>query len=392
MTSGHKTVAVFLTLICGLVLTIVGFSTRWPVWAWPAAALVLIVATVLAVRLTVRRQDPFASRYLQEPDRPLPPLERRELRITGVALPSQLDDYDFLLSATVRWCPLAVPAGSPPVNQSGLAVEAVLARAGRVTDVRHPSRSSLVEHELNGALATMEEDGAGRVQAMAMNITLTLAEEDSVRLSKLAAVRKDEAVWEHERKYEQSRRAYLGEDVLRNTGSAVVWWLHRNEDRVDKAVKDLGLLAQLTSAANDVDVSERLRHLVPRPLPPQDMERDLAGAGPAGSPAGEPSAEEPVAHALVEFLRVAGLSPQDATSTYVADLLTRAFEHLDGDQSEQIRRVFGEPSSSYDDHDDYDGAHPEAADAPEPARPSGSHRMNGAGPGTVPPPDSTVPF
>lgn len=122
MSSGHKTVTVFLTLICGLILTIVGFCTQWPLWAWPTAAFALIATPVAALRLATRHQDPFAPEYLQEPDRPLPPVERRELRIIDVALPSQLDDYDFLLSATVRWCPVAaakpillpsIRAGSP---------------------------------------------------------------------------------------------------------------------------------------------------------------------------------------------------------------------------------------------------------------------------------------
>lgn len=113
----------------------------------------------------------------------------------------------------------------------------------------------------------MAENSTGRVQAMALDITLSLSEPDQERLDKLAAVRKDEDVWEHERKYEQSRRAYLGEDVLKDTGSAVVWWLHRNEDSIDTTVKDIGLLAQLTSAANDEDISERLQHLIPHAVP-----------------------------------------------------------------------------------------------------------------------------
>ncbi|MEV7089213.1 hypothetical protein AB0O07_25555 [Streptomyces sp. NPDC093085] len=390
MTSGHKTVTVFLVLIFGLVLTIAGFSLRWPPWAWAAGALALAAAVLVAVLLARRRQDPFEPRYLQEPDLPLPPVERRELRITGVALPSLLDDYDFLLSATVRWCPLSVPSGSPPVNPGGLAVEAVLARASRVTAERHPARSSLVEHELNGALATMAEDALGRVQAMALDVSLGLAEEDAARLAKLAAVRKDEAVWEHERKYEESRRAYLGGDVLRSTGSAVVWWLHRNEEQIDKTVKDLGLLAQLTSAANDTDVSERLRHLVPWPPPPEDPGGDtLWPAAPEPSPAGPPP-EGRVAHALGELLEAAGLSPEDGTSRMVADFLAGTFDYLDGDQSEQIRRRFGAPYPPGPGPDD-DGA-PETPGPPGPAGPAGSPSMNGAGPGTVPPPEASVPF
>ncbi|MGC5563671.1 hypothetical protein ACPYPG_12580 [Streptomyces sp. FR-108] len=62
---------------------------------------------------------------------------------------------------------------------------------------------------------------------MAENLQLVLVQQDQERLDKLADVRKDEEAWVHQRKYEQSRRRYLGEDVLKNTGSAVVWWLTR---------------------------------------------------------------------------------------------------------------------------------------------------------------------
>ncbi|WP_237547420.1 MULTISPECIES: hypothetical protein [Streptomyces] len=98
---------------------------------------------------------------------------------------------------------------------------------------------------------------------MAENVTLTLHEPDQERLTKLAEIRKDKAVWEHQRTYEQSKREYLGDDVLKDTGSAVVWWLAKNDNHIEKTVADLGLLAQLTSAANDADIPERLQDLIP---------------------------------------------------------------------------------------------------------------------------------
>ncbi|MCF3142039.1 hypothetical protein IQ293_02075 [Streptomyces platensis] len=132
-------------------------------------------------------------------------------------------------------------------------------------------------------------DRTGHLQIMAEDVTLTLREHDQERLDKLSEVRKDKAVWEHQRKYEQSKREYLGEDVLKDTGSAVVWWLAKNDDHVEKAVADIGLLAQLTSAANDTDVPERLRDLLPQPrherpdlhvvdAPPASFEREPTAA------------------------------------------------------------------------------------------------------------------
>jgi hypothetical protein len=43
----------------------------------------------------------------------------------------------------------------------------------------------------------------------------------------------------------------------------VVWWLAKNDNHIEKTVADLGLLAQLTSAANDTDIPERLQDLIP---------------------------------------------------------------------------------------------------------------------------------
>ncbi|NDZ80304.1 hypothetical protein G3I19_17585 [Streptomyces sp. SID10853] len=377
MSSGQKTVTVFLTLIGGLLLVIIGLYESWPRWAWPAAAVPLLAAPVLVIRFADRRVDPFPAEFM--PDLPVPPVERRELRISDVALPSAADDYDFLFSATVRWCPVSAPPGSPPVNASGLAVDALLDRARAVTALRSPTRSSLVQHELNGVLGTMQEDASGRVQAMALEVGLTLSDRDQERLAALASVRKDEAVWEHERKFEQSRRTYLGKDVLRDTGSAVVWWLHRNDDRVDRTVKDIGLLAQLTSAANNQDVEERFRHLVDRP-PEEGPELAPGGvpgpfAGPGGSPVTAPGeAEEPepagngLGDAFAQLVEATGLPPEDPVIVLLAGQVSGTLRYLDGDPAAEIRTRFHS--------------------TPGPPPP----HVNGAGPAGPPPPAESVPF
>ncbi|WP_326602226.1 hypothetical protein [Streptomyces sp. NBC_01800] len=73
------------------------------------------------------------------------------------------------------------------------------------------------------------------LQAMTEDVRPTLHQHDQERLDGLAGVRKDQAVWEHQRKHEQSTHKYLGEDVLKDTGSAVVWWLAKNDEQVDNA-------------------------------------------------------------------------------------------------------------------------------------------------------------
>lgn len=279
MSSGHKTVSGFCTVLLGLVLVLVGLVLHWPVWAWAVAAFLFAAAALVLSRLATPAVDPLSQEFTAEPDRPTDPPERREQTVTDVVLPSAAEDYDFRFSATVRWWPQELPKDSPPFSPAGVAVSAVLERARAVTEGWQPHRGSLAQHRLVGELAVMLPDPGGRVLAMAENVTLTLAEADAVRLRKLATVRKDEILWSHERRYERDRREYLGKDVLQDTGSAVVWWLAKNDDQIRKTVDDLGVLAQLSAAANNRDVPERYAALVPRPTGAPETDGQPNGYG-----------------------------------------------------------------------------------------------------------------
>ncbi|MFM9367656.1 hypothetical protein [Streptomyces sp. Da 82-17] len=263
MHSGHKTMTGFVAVILALLIVIVGLCVEWPLWAWPTAFGLLLAGTAAALALFRQKPPLIPYEHQYEPEAPLPQVERWECVIRNVALPSRSEDYDFLFTATVRWIPQDTSDDAPGINARGLAVDAVLERARRITQQEAPHRSSLVQHRLNGELATMELDGSRRVAAMAEQVQLTLSDADRERLEKLATVRKNEAVWEHERKWEQSKRAYLGEDVLKSPGSAVVWWLAKNDEKVDKTVSDIGLLAELSAAANDSPVPEDFHRFVP---------------------------------------------------------------------------------------------------------------------------------
>ncbi|MEV6669590.1 hypothetical protein [Streptomyces sp. NPDC051162] len=277
MSSGHKTMTFFLTIICALVLAIAGLSLGWPLWVWPVLGVVLVTGAVLIVRAATRPRGPIPRELMLEPDIPIPHLERWERVVTDVALPSALDDYDFLFSATIRWCPGDAPSDAPYVSPGAIAIEAVLERAQRITILQPPHRSSLAQHQLNGALGTMLPAPGDRVKAMAEGVTLRLTDSDLARLNKLATVRKDEDVWEHERNWERNKRAYLGKDVFKDTGSAVVWWMAKNDDQVERTVDLIGPLAQLTSAANNEEVPEPFRHLVTHPRWAPPFEESIIG-------------------------------------------------------------------------------------------------------------------
>ncbi|MEU8687733.1 hypothetical protein [Streptomyces sp. NPDC048665] len=338
MTTARKTTTVFLTVLCGLLLTIVGLTKQWPMWTWPTLAVLLLLVPAVAFRFAALRRGSVPVSF--EEQLTATPVERTECHVSRVSLPSLWDDYSFVFSATVRWYLLGSPGDGPVLNPAGIAVEAILNRTRAVTERREPGRASLVQHELNGVLSHMCPDSSGHVQAMAEDVSLTLLEQDQERLDRLADVRKDKAVWEHQRKYEQSKRQYLGEDVLKDTGSAVVWWLAKNDEHVEKTVADLALLAQLTSAANDTDIPERLQNLVAQ-RPDERAAPELLQEAPASA-----AQERTAADHLSGFFDAMGFTEGDVRRTMLAKQISHIVtEQNRHETAEDLLRRFDPPAT-----------------------------------------------
>ncbi|MFH8491515.1 hypothetical protein [Streptomyces longisporoflavus] len=368
MSTGQKTVSVFLTLISALLVLILGLCLHWPFWVWPTACVVLlsVLALAAASATRARRRDPFPPGTV--PDQPVPPVERREVYVDRISLPSQFADYDFLFSATVRWCPADSSADISLINAGAVAMDAVIERARAVTSWRKPFRSSLVQHELSGALGVMEPDTGGRIRAMALDVVLVLPDEDQQRLDRLAAIRKNEDLWEHERNYERNKREYLGRDVLRDTGSAVVWWLAKNDDHVEKAVNDIGMLARLTSAANNEEIAEPFRHLVPEAFSPITLSEPEPVVSGKSTAFGEPDAraedtEPDAAEAFTYFVRRLGRTPGDEECLLFAEQVAMNIEAWDEETAREIRRRFATQPAP--EAASPNGTDPAAAPAPE---------------------------
>ncbi|MBO2457271.1 hypothetical protein [Actinomadura violacea] len=236
----------FPLLIGGLLLAMLVLLAPAFVWA-PVLAVAALGGLAFLFRRTFRPAPPREFGYV--PDA-APSTEVG--RITEVRLPSSRPDYFFVFSANVVWRRGDVLEEHPAVNLDALARNAIVRRAHDIVRLWDPEHLSLVAHELGGALAEMQADATGRVRAMAQAVKLSLPEDDRKRLDELATVRKTEAVWEHERKQEQSRRRYLGEDALKDQGSAVVWWLARNDGALDGTVDRIEALKHLADAANNL--------------------------------------------------------------------------------------------------------------------------------------------
>ncbi|GAB1327795.1 hypothetical protein [Streptomyces sennicomposti] len=199
------------------------------------------------------------------------------------------------------------------------------------------------------------------MSALAADVTLILAPADRERLTKLADLRKDEQIWEYERQHERNMRRYLGDDVLKTTGSAVVWWLARHENEIEKAVDMIGPLARISAAANDEEVPELFRHLL---VPPMGARSEATVGGPlwdgdgpgVGMSDGEEEGREEevgVSDRLL-LLLAAGLKPDMDEYTVLVHRVVRTLEGAGlVEAAEEIRRTF------FPEPDEDGGEHPE---------------------------------
>ncbi|WP_306340176.1 hypothetical protein [Streptomyces sp. AS13] len=323
-------------VLCSLAPAAIGSLQNWSPWLWGFLSAVTASGSLLVVMTASHGERPPAQRQeLREPEPPAGPAEEpyQETRVVDAALPSATDGYDFLFSATVWWRPAPDSVVPGDAVSPALAESSVLSRALEVVRHEEPRRSSFARYLLEGELCVPLRDRSGRVEAMAADVTLTLAPADRDRLRKLSDLRKDEEVWEYEREHERNKRRYLGDDVLRSPGSAVVWWLARHEDEIEKAVDMIGPLAQVSAAANDAEVPELFRHLLVPPVGARARAEAEEGAeNPLwvgdGQGAGMFDREEEVgvADRLLLLLEATGLKPDMDEYTVIVHRIVMSLE------------------------------------------------------------------
>ncbi|MFF9150517.1 hypothetical protein ACF1BN_37330 [Streptomyces sp. NPDC014861] len=344
----HRFPRLLFVALCGLAPAVLGHFLDWSAWLWGFMSMVTASGSLLLVMTILSSGHTPADPY--EPGEPEPPavpteLPYQEARVVDAALSSATNGYDFLFSATVWWRPVTDHAGQADSASSALAVSSVVSRALEVVRHEEPGRASFARYLLEGQLGFLLPDLSGRVKAMAADVTLTLAPADRERLQKLNDLRKDEEIWEYERQHERNKRRYLGDDVLKSAGSAVVWWLARHENEIEKAVDMIGPLAQVAAAANDEEVPELFRHLL---VPPVGARNEATVGGPLWNGDGhgggvfDRAEEVGVSDRLRLLLTEAGLKPDMDGYTVLAHRVMRflKMEGLD-EAADEIRRAFG---------------------------------------------------
>lgn len=344
----HRFPSLLFVVLCGLAPVVLGNLLDWSAWLWGFMSMVTASGSLLLVMTVLSSGRTSANLYEPgEPEPPAVPVEQpyQETRVIDAVLPSATGGYDFLFSATVWWKPVPDHAGRSDDASPALAVSSVVSRAREVVRHEEPDRASFAQYLLDGELGVLLPDRNDRVKALATDVTLTLAPADRERLRKLNDLRKDEEIWECEREHERNKRRYLGDDVLKSAGSAVVWWLARHENEIEKAVHMIGPLAQIAAAANDEEVPALFRHLL---VPPVGARSEATVGGPPWDEGGleremfDREEEVGVSDRLRLLLTAAGVKPDMDGYTVFVHRVMRFLEAEGLDEAaDEIRRTFG---------------------------------------------------
>ncbi|WNF29296.1 hypothetical protein RI138_22085 [Streptomyces sp. C11-1] len=344
----HRFLSLPFVALCGLTPVVLGNLLHWSVWLWGFMSVVTASGSLLLVMTLQGGGRVPAASYESEagqPEPPAAPTEQpyQETRVIDAALPSAVDGYDFLFSATVWWRPVLDHTGRSDGASPALAVSAVVSRALEIVRREQPGRASFARFFLEGELSVPLPDRSGRVMALAADATLALAPADRERLRKLSDLRKDEEIWEYERQHERNKRRYLGDDVLQSAGSAVVWWLARHENEIEKAVDMIGPLAQIAAAANDEEVPELFRHLL---VPTASARSGVTDGGHLWNDPGpgvgpfDREAEVGAADRLVLLLAAVGVKPDMDEYTVLVNRVVMSLEMAElYEAADEIRRT-----------------------------------------------------
>lgn len=308
-------------------------------------ALILALAGGVAVLAAVTRW-PQPSRSSAEPARvtvvePPPPAQFQTRPITGIRLPTALADYHFEFAASVFW----LPSADGVCGAGDIAVNEIIRRACKITGQRNPSDATIAASDLSVVLGVLRPDPRRQVEVRAESVHLQLPPGDQRRLDQFATLRKEEGLWEYQRRSQVSKRHYLRTDVLKDAGSAVVWWLAKHEDDPKQVAASIDVLTQLADAANNV---ENTNHMTDTDSATFDAPTGLS---------------TPAEH-FDAFLDSLDPEPSDDVRLTLTSQVARLVDGHDQNAADEMRRRHNEPDSR-DAADSYWG-HPGEAEATPP--------------------------
>ncbi|RSD17304.1 hypothetical protein [Amycolatopsis eburnea] len=263
-----------------LVPLCVGFAADWPAWVTVSAAVVAFLVTLWGLRnyhfRTEQAQLRAENAYRQQmaaqqapppppPPAPGPPPSRA---VAPMSLPSSLEGIPFTFGCTVHWDPPELRLDRGHADPAAVATAAIVERAREISQSHHPDDDAVV-HALAASLGRPAATPDRLLQAWATDVRTQVGQHHREHLNALATLRRQQQLQEQRIANQRMVRAYLGDEVLTDVGSTVVWWLARNEEEVRETVDLIGTLARLSAAANNQEVDELFRHLVPEHAAPR---------------------------------------------------------------------------------------------------------------------------
>lgn len=257
---------------------------------WGAAAVVFgvvaIGGAVIAVVLRWYGAEPAETVSEAPAEEPPPRIEEPEIvlphrrkHVFQRELPSARPEFGLLFSAIVCW---RGPDLEDRVAEAA-AVDSVVERARAFAGRTEPDAVGGADEPLVLALGAGGGCGhPGVWDVWAEEVRLEMVPADAERLQRLRELRKQKAERAEQRELERDERDYLGADALAAPGTALVWWLSRNPDRIDEAVDRISMLATLSSAATGNSVPDHYRDLAAERRPVSWYDPAGAEHGPSG--------------------------------------------------------------------------------------------------------------
>jgi hypothetical protein len=225
-----------------------GIGLGWPAWV-SVALIVVLLAAVAVVRRSRARTEVTPPTWPSAPLPDQPPAV--ETAPVQAIIGSSVEGFAFQFSATVRWRLVRNQGRTSHADPSSLAKDAVLQRAAAIAGAFIPTDHVQAQHRVAAALGVEDRDERQLVLASAIDVNVTVPEEQSkavgVMADQLRQARLDEARFVAERRI----REYLHNEALQSTGSALVWWLSRHLESVEQAVGLIDTLRRLSVVAQD---------------------------------------------------------------------------------------------------------------------------------------------
>ncbi|MCP2168661.1 hypothetical protein [Goodfellowiella coeruleoviolacea] len=203
------------------------------------------------------RRAASAAAEATAPAVPEPEHHRKEYQ---TALPSSMSFVDFQASFTVVWT-LDGRADYRHAIPQSTAVNAIVQRAAAITRQANPVHHKPLREQLAFELGKRLQVENTNVWARAEDVHITVEEADLDLVRRHVELNRRRELRQAERELERAELRYLRDNVFNSVGNALLWWLHHNDnqiERIGEVAPQLTQLVRLVSGQEQVHWADNL--------------------------------------------------------------------------------------------------------------------------------------